>query len=127
MRSSFMKKITMNEQPDKTFTEVFQMFVVSQTAKGLSEVTLKNYRYHMKNMAKYLDVDQSFGDVTKRDVETMVVGMRAAGLSHNTVATYVRMLKTFYNWCDSEGLTSITINSIKKKETVTGLPFCSMQ
>lgn len=29
----------------------------------------------------------------------MVAAMREAGLAHNSIATYVRNLKTFYNWC----------------------------
>ncbi len=48
----------------------------------------------------------------------MIVSMRAAGLAHNTVATYVRVVKTFLNWCNEEGLTDLRIKGIKEKETI---------
>ena len=48
----------------------------------------------------------------------MIVAMRRAGLAHNTIATYNRMLKTFYNWCAAENLSTLSIATIKEKETV---------
>lgn len=92
----FMQKIMMPTEETKNFLEVFEMFVISQSAKGVTDVTLRNYRYHMKNIANYLDVNRSFDDVTKRDIETMVAAMRRSGMAHNSIATYMRMLRTFY-------------------------------
>ena len=102
----------------KNFLEVFEMFVTSQTAKGVADITIRNYRYNMKNMKNYFDAERPFDAVTKRDIEAMVVAMRKAGLAHNTIATYNRMLKTFYNWCNAENLSTLTIAPIKEKETV---------
>ena len=113
-----MQKIMMPTEDYRSFMEVFEMFVVSQTAKGVTEVTLKNYKYHMKNIANYMDVDRPFDMITKRDIEAMSVSMRKAGLAHNSIATYLRMLKTFYNWAKSEGLSDLEIVSMKEKETV---------
>ena len=45
-----MQKIMMPTEDYRSFMEVFELFVVSQTAKGVAEVTLKNYKYHMKNI-----------------------------------------------------------------------------
>ena len=45
-----MKKIEMPTQETKNFLEVFEMFVISQTAKGVADITIRNYRYNMKNM-----------------------------------------------------------------------------
>lgn len=67
-----------------------------------TDITIRNYRYHMKNMSNYFDAEKPFDEVTKRDIEAKVVAMRKAGLAHNTIATYNRMLKTFYNWCNAE-------------------------
>ena len=44
--------------------------------------------------------------------------MRAAGLAHNTVATYLRVFNTFLRWCQREGLSEITIPNLKEKDTV---------
>ena len=66
-----MKKIEMPTQETKIFSEVFEMFVISQTAKGVADITIRNYRYHMKNMSHYFDAEKPFEDVTKRDIETI--------------------------------------------------------
>ena len=70
----------------KNFLEVFEMFITSQTAKGVADITIRNYRYNMKNMKNYFDAERPFDAVTKRDIEAMVVAMRKAGLAHNTIA-----------------------------------------
>lgn len=113
-----MKKIEMTNGQKQNFLEVFEMFITSQAAKGVADVTLRNYRYNMKNIQKFFDAGKSFDEVTKRDIETMIVAMRRAGLAHNTIATYNRMLKTFYNWCTAENLATLSIATIKEKETV---------
>ena len=59
-----------------------------------------------------------FDTLTKRQLEQMVVSMRQAGLAHNTVATYLRVLNTFLRWCQREGLSDVTIPNIKEKDTV---------
>ena len=102
-----MRKLKMPKQELNNFEDVFHIFEASQNAKGVSETTLNNYKYNLKNISKYLDVKKPFDDVTKSDVEQMVVAMRKAGLAHNTIATYNRMLKTFYNWCNAEELVII--------------------
>ncbi len=48
----------------------------------------------------------------------MVCGMRAAGLAHNSISTYVRVFRTFLNWCQREGRADLTIPNMKDKETV---------
>ena len=69
-----MKKIEMPTRESKNFleVEVFEMFVISQAAKGVADITIRNYRYHMKNMSKYFDAEKPFDEVTKRDIEAMV-------------------------------------------------------
>ena len=39
-------KIRLNEQSGRTVAEVFDDFVFAQTAEGLSEVTIRNYKLH---------------------------------------------------------------------------------
>lgn len=113
-----MRKLKMPKQELNNFEDVFHIFEASQNAKGVSETTLNNYKHNLKNISKYLDVKKPFDDVTKSDVEQMVVAMRKAGLAHNSIATYVRTLKTFYNWCVAVGYPSIEVPAIKEKETV---------
>ena len=43
----FMQKIMMPTEETKNFLEVFTVFVISQSAKGVADVTLRNYRYFL--------------------------------------------------------------------------------
>ena len=97
-----MNEITMNASAGMSFQEVFEAFVISKTAQGVSEVTLNNYHYHMKNISRFLDLEQHFDQITKKDIERMATAMRKKGIKHNSIATYMRMLRTFYNWCREE-------------------------
>ena len=44
----FMEKITMTDAREQSLAEIFELFTVSQSARGVAEVTLRNYRYHMR-------------------------------------------------------------------------------
>lgn len=112
------KKILMSNDDERHFDEIFELFVVSKTASGVSDATLRNYHYHMKSIERFLDTKRPMNEITKRDVERMVVEMKKAGIKHNSIATYVRFLKTFFNWCESEEISAPKVNSIKEKETV---------
>ena len=94
----------MDRSSGMSFKSVFEEFVISKTAQGVSESTLNNYEYALRSIGKYLNIEESFESITKRDIEKMVVHMRKKGCAHNTIATYLRLLKTFYNWCDEEDL-----------------------
>ena len=98
------KLIEMPVDTEKSFAEIYEMFVVAQTAKGVTDATLRNYHYHMRRIAKHLDISQPMSQITKRDLERAVLEMRNAGIKHNSIATYVRLLKTFLNWCNREEL-----------------------
>jgi len=94
------------------------MFSSAQKAKGVSDITLRNYRQHLHNISKHFDIEMPFDELSKSKFEDMIVSMRDAGLAHNSIATYVRVLRTFLNWCNKEGLCSITLPNIKEKETI---------
>ena len=112
-----MRKIMMPTEEKRDFLEVFELFVISQSAKGVADITIRNYRYHINNIGNYMDLDRAFDEVTKRDIEAMTANMRKAGMAHNSVATYMRMLRTFYNWCNAEGFSTLAVPSFKEKET----------
>ena len=83
-----MRKLKMPKQQLNNFEDVFHIFEASQNAKGVSETTLNNYKYNLKNISKYLEVKKPFDEVTKSDVEQMVVAMRKAGLAHNSMINW---------------------------------------
>jgi len=112
------EKIKMKKQSEKTFAEVFESFITSQKAKDISEVTIRNYHLHLQSISKHLDIQTAFKKITKDELDAMIVSMKEAELAHNSIATYVRLLRTFYKWCNSEGISSLNLNPIKEKETV---------
>ena len=114
----FMKKMRFREQSCTTLEEGFQQFVLSQKARGIAEVTIRNYYSHLRGIARHMDITVPLDELTRRELEGMVVSMREEGLAHNTVATYLRIMNTFLNWCRREGLADVSIPNIKEKETV---------
>lgn len=112
------KRITMNKHSGKTFEEVYAAFITAKTAKGVSDVTIRNYHQNLHNISLHFDISTPFDTLTKEMLDEMVVSMRKSGLAHNTIATYVRQLRTFLNWCNAEGITALTLPNMKEKETV---------
>lgn len=84
------RKITMNANSNKTVAEVFDDFVISQTARNLADATITNYRHHFHSISKYFDIEQPMDGLTKSKLETMVVAMRKSGLAHNSISSYCR-------------------------------------
>lgn len=112
------RKIKRLKQSARTIEQVFDDFVIAQTANGLSEVTLRNYKLHLHSISKHLDIHQPMDALTKRQLEEMIVSMRQAGLAHNSISGYARVFRTFLNWCNREGVASLTMPKISDKETV---------
>lgn len=108
----------MNAHTHKSMAEVFDDFVISQTAQGMSEITLANYRHHFHSISKHLDITQSMDALNKSKLEAMVVSMRQSGLAHNSISSYCWVLRTFLGWCQREGITVPSLPQIKDKETV---------
>ena len=98
------KRCFVNKKSGKKFEEIFDAFVVAKTAKGVSDVTIRNYHQNLHNISLYFDISMPFEDLKKEHLDQMVVSMRKAGLAHNTISTYVRLLRAFLNWANQEGL-----------------------
>ena len=112
------RKITMNGQSGQSVAETYQNFIFAKTAEGVSDVTIRNYHQHLHNISKYLNAEKPMASLTKKDLENMICEMRKAGLAHNSVSTYVRVLRSFLNWCQKEGRTNISLPNMEDKETV---------
>ena len=110
-------KVKMNKL-DTTLNKAFKEFIISKTAAGIKEETLKSYNRHFITVRKYLDMDMKFSELTKSDLEKMVVSMRKADLAQNTISSYVRVMNVFFHWCSGEGYTNLTLPKVKDVETV---------
>lgn len=98
--------------------EVFPRFVASQTAKGLSDKTIKTYFNHFHSISKHLDTSLSFNELDKSILDDMIVSMRQSGLAHNSISSYLRVFRTFLKWCREQGYTDLSLPNFKDQETV---------
>ena len=112
------KRRFVNRNSGRKFEEVFDSFIIAKTAKGVSDVTIRNYHQNLHNISLHFDITMPFDDLTKEDLDQMIVSMRRAGLAHNTISTYVRLIRAFLNWANQEGLTEVMIPNMKDKDTV---------
>ena len=112
------KRLFVNRNSGKRFEEIFDAFVVAKTAKGVSDITIRNYHQNLHNISLHFDITMPFDALTKEHLDQMVVSMRQAGLAHNTIATYVRLLRSFLNWANQERLTTVMIPNMKEKDTI---------
>jgi integrase/recombinase XerD len=114
-----MAKIKMKKGVnDITLQKAFKAFTISKSAEGIKEKTISTYINHFTAVQKHLNVDITFSEISKSDFEKMLVSLRSAGLSVNTIGSYVRTLNVFLHWCAGEGYTNISLPKIKEKETV---------
>ena len=109
---------TLDKRNSITLKDAFQEFLVSQNAKGVKEKTLRTYRSHYAAAAKHLDMSLSFSQLTKRHLDEMIVSMRASGLAHNSISSYVRVMKTFLSWCGEQNYSTLSLPNFKQVETV---------
>ena len=70
---------------------------------------------------------QPMKELTNRQLEEMIVSMRKSGLAHNSISAYARVFRTFLNWCQRQGVASLTMPHITDKETVKEAIFKNMK
>ena len=100
-RSGMMKKIRMN--CTATLDETFADFLLSAGQRGLRKKTLESYSSQWKAVARHLDTGTDIAALQKADLDDMIVSMREAGLSPNSINSYMRVLKSFFSWCNEQG------------------------
>ena len=101
-----------------TTEETFADFLTSCKAKGLADKTLQSYEQQFRAVARHLDVKTDIAMLQKADLDAMIVSMREAGLSSNSINSYTRTLKSFFSWCNEQGITRLNIPLYKAEETV---------
>ena len=97
------KKQLFRQSNNQTVAEIFERFVASQTAKGVSDKTIQNYYSHLHSLQKHLDFSAPLATLTKEDLDNMVISMRQSGLAHNSISSYLRVFRTFLNWARKAG------------------------
>ena len=101
------RKQLFRQSNNQTVAEIFERFVASQTAKGVSDKTIRNYYSHLHSLQKHLDFSAPLVTLTKEDLDSMVISMRQSGLAHNSISSYLRVFRTFLNRARKAGYPSI--------------------
>lgn len=101
-----------------TIGETFSDFIISKKTKGLAEKTLQSYQAQFQAVARHLDVKMDIAMLQKADLDAMIISMRTAHLSPNSINSYTRTLKSFFSWCNEQGITRLNIPLYKAEETV---------
>ena len=86
-----------------TIEETFSDFIISKKTKGLAEKTLQSYQAQFQAVARHLDVKMDIAMLQKADLDAMIISMRTAHLSPNSINSYTRTLKSFFSWCNEQG------------------------
>ena len=101
-----------------TIEETFSDFIISRKTKGLAERTLQSYQSQFQAVARHMDVKMDIAMLQKADLDAMIISMRDASLSPNSINSYTRTLKSFFSWCNEQGITRLNIPLYKAEETV---------
>ena len=96
--------------------ETFSGFIISCKTKGLAEKTLQSYQSQFQAVARHMDVKMDIAMLQKADLDAMIISMRDAHLSPNSINSYTRTLKSFFSWCNEQGITRLNIPLYKTGE-----------
>ena len=111
-----MAKIKMKNSV--TVADTFHDFLMAKKAGGLSEKTIATYGQHFSAIGKHLPTHTPIDKLKKADLEAMIASMRDTGLAANSIKSYTRTLKSFFSWCNAEGITRLNLPLYKAEETV---------
>lgn len=113
-----MARMKMKRVFETTIAEVFEEFIIDKTASGTSDKTLQTYHSHFHSLSKWLNTDLPIEELTDNHLKQMVADMRKTTLTPNSIASYVRSLKSFLSWCNANDKTQVNIKLYKAPETV---------
>lgn len=102
----------------QSLADLLPRFVAAQTTKGVSEKTVRMYHEHFHCIGRHLDISRPIDALTQEDLENLIVSFRSSGLSHNSISSYSRVLRTMLKWCREMGYTDLQMPPIKDRETV---------
>lgn len=75
-----------------TIEETFSDFIISKKTKGLAEKALQSCQSQFQAVARHMDVKMDIAMLQKADLDAMIISMRDASLSPNSINSYTRLL-----------------------------------
>ncbi|SHK34944.1 integrase/recombinase XerD [Clostridium cavendishii DSM 21758] len=88
------KKLKLNQQTKKIFSDGFEEFILSKRAMNLRPHSINHYMESYKTMEKYIDVNIPIENIDKSFIDNYVIALTKRDLKTQTIHSYVRDLKT---------------------------------
>ncbi len=82
-----------------TLAQAIEIFVRHSEIKGLAEDTIKSYRLYTTKFAEWIGEETPLSDISLNDIEEYMEYKRLSGNKAVSVATNVRNLRCFFNFC----------------------------
>ena len=97
-----MGKITLKSGVNKTIKDGFTEYINSCLARNYSKYTIKYYENSMHNFGLFVDLDEQINIINQNLLDKYVIYLsQKKGLSSNSIATYVKGLRTiFYHFAE---------------------------
>ena len=96
----------------------FERFLRVKRADGITQKTMDTYSQHFRAIGKHLDTSKYIDEITDTDLKLMILSMQESGLATNSIRSYTATLKSFFSWCNSEGITELNLRKYRAEETI---------
>lgn len=97
--------------------DVLEEYLYHCQAKGFTNKTMKNKRQEYKQLRGFLIQKRAITElenITVHDLKAYVRTKQKDGLQAQSIVSMFKMIKAFFNWCESEGY--LPVNIAKKVE-----------
>ena len=105
---------------DKTDIEIFQRFLFSKVASGLSERTIKYYTFALKRF--FFKIGKHIKDISADDIRLYLSYLRAGGVTNVSIDNERRVISSFFAWACLEDIIvknpSLRVSKVKAKKIV---------
>ncbi len=91
----------------------FDNFILSRRLADLSDKTISAYRQFVTPFISYLGLERPLEEVMQSDITSYIAELLNKPISKATRATYIRHVKIFLRWCQSEYEVSYNAKAIK--------------
>lgn len=85
-----------------TIWEYFEQFIFQKQLQGLSDFSIRSYRDHIGVFVKYIGESSDLSDITLEKVNAYIFSLYNKKLAKATIATYIRNLRIFLTWINTE-------------------------
>lgn len=85
-----------------TLQEAFGEFMLQKRLAGLSDATIADYQTIVPIFLDYIDGSQKLEAVAQKQVHQFILDLQGRPLSKATIATYIRNMRIFLRWVQSE-------------------------